>query len=171
MPFQLCRLWVGYWHSVGSLVQILNRIWTKCKIQTNSWLLWTRGSLKNEIKMYAKLWGMQVWNSWILAFVRIWDCPRGHLVAFRCSGPCASVFQYSVLWCQFGITVVLWLLQLCPFSRTWVVLDASHRHLSPWTNGGGGAWNETQYKNENTSPDCKRLPFPFSFSLLDKFST
>ena len=110
---------------------------------------------------------MQVWNSWIWAFVRIWDCPRGHLVAFRCSGPCVSVFQYSVLWCQFGITVVLWLLQLCPFSRTWVVLDASHRHLSPWTNGGGGAWNETQYKNENTSPDCKRLPFPFSFQVLD----
>ena len=55
MPFQLCRLWVGYWHSVGSLVQILNRIWTKCKIQTNFRLLWTRGLLKDE-----------VWNSKII---------------------------------------------------------------------------------------------------------
>ena len=160
MPFQLCRLWVGYWHSVGSLVQILNRIWTKCKIQTNSRPLWTRGSLKWNQNLHKAI--RNVWNCHGLPFRRIWVSPRGHPFAF-------CVF-FSILYFSTSSVLQYFDFCKCPFSRTWVVLDASHRHLSPWTNGGGGAWKETQYKKENTSPDCKRLPFPFSFQVLDKFS-
>ena len=162
MPFQLCRLWVGYWHSVGSLVQILNRIWTKCKIQTNFRLLWTRGLLKDEV------WNSRIIMVWLLEeFGVVLEATWWHLGVMDFVSQYFSIQYYctSLVLQYFDFPVK------CPFSRTWVVLDASHRHLSPWTNGGGGAWNETQYKNENTSPDCKRLPFPFSFSVLDKFST